>query len=203
MIRFRIQIFNTTDDYQFSTITTRIILWGFYPEDTDDQEMCETFIKHLLNVWHFDRVILCLLFWLPATNLYLPLDIFLMAKVCCKETCTLVLLQWIMHLFRDHALPNEHPSLLKMSANILWRSGKWHTLTNARCNSAHKKSQMDSSNKFLLLLSVSWLIYDTAADVSNFIKICPISSTPKGEFSDLPWVCAHLLQVVSKLKPKC
>lgn len=114
-------------------------------------------------------------------------------RVCCEETCTLVSLQWIMHLFRDHALPNEHPSLLKKSANILWRSGKWHTLTNARCKSAHKKSQMDSSNKFLLLLSASWLIYDTTADVSNFIKICPISSTPKGEFSDLPWVCAHLL----------
>lgn len=124
-------------------------------------------------------------------------------RVRCEETCTLVSLQWIMHLFRDHALPNEHPSLLKKSANILWRSGKWHTLTNARCNSAHKKSQMDSSNKFLLLLSASWLIYDTTADVSNFIKICPISSTPKGEFSDLPWVCAHLLQVVFKLKPKC
>lgn len=28
----------------------------------------------------FDTVILCLLFWLPVTNLYLPLDILLMAK---------------------------------------------------------------------------------------------------------------------------
>lgn len=117
--------------------------------------MFETFRKYLLDVWHFDRVILCLLFWLPATNWFWIF--FLWQRVCCEEMCTLVLLQWIMHLFRDHALPNEHPSLLKKSANILWRSGKWHTLTNARCNSAHKKSQMDSSNKFLLLcLPLGW-----------------------------------------------
>lgn len=32
LIHFRIQIFNTTDDYQFSRITTIIILWGFHPE---------------------------------------------------------------------------------------------------------------------------------------------------------------------------
>lgn len=50
---------------------------------------------------------------------------------------------------------------------------------------------MDSSNKFLLLLSASWLIYDTTADVSNFIKICPISYILKRKFSNLPWACAH------------
>lgn len=103
---FRTQVFPTTDDYQFSTITTIIILWGFYPEDTDDQEMFETYkiSSECLVFWQSNTLSALLT---VCSKFVFVFQYFSYGKrVCCEETCTLVLLQWIMNLFRDHALPN-------------------------------------------------------------------------------------------------
>lgn len=78
----------------------------FWEEDTDDKELFEK-----LNFYKTSSEYLA--FWYTNTNLYLPLDILLMPMVYPEGICTLVFLQWIMYLFRDDALPNEHPSLLK------------------------------------------------------------------------------------------